>query len=276
MDEPIRIFSDLHLGHPACRIDSVDQLRPLLDGAGTVVFNGDTIEMRHRKLIEEGRRHLAELSALAKALGVERIHLRGNHDPEISDLDHLEVAGGRVFLTHGDALFRLGSPWSPKIWKIRDEIEATRAEYGEGVLERDLDAVLECTHRCRSFSPGYENEFKLGFMKTLRTMVRIGWPPRRPLTILKTWLTAQQVADDFAARHRPEAEVFTFGHTHWPGVWRRKNRLIVNTGGFVSFMPALGIEILNGELSVWKIRKSNGRFEFGKKMIGYPFEVKSA
>jgi len=266
VQEPIRIFSDLHLGHPACRIKSVEQLRPLLEGAGTVIFNGDTIEMRHHKLIEKGRRYFRELTDLAEQLGVDRIHLRGNHDPEISETDHLDLAGGRVFLTHGDALFRLGSPWSPKIWKIHDQIEETRSEYGEEALESDLETVLACTHRCRSFSPGYENEFKLGPLKTVRTMIRIAWPPRRPLLILKTWLTAHRVAEEFAARHRPEAEVFVFGHTHWPGTWKRNGRLIVNTGGFVSFMPALGIEMVNGEVAVRKIRQRGGRFEWGSRV----------
>ena len=245
----------------------MEQLRPLLEGAGTVIFNGDTIEMRHHKLVEKGRRFFRELTGLAEQLGVECLHLRGNHDPGISETDHLDLAGGRVFLTHGDALFRLGSPWSPKIWKIHDRIEATRSEYGEERLEKDLEAVLACTHRCRSFSPGYENEFKLGPLKTVRTMVRIAWPPRRPLLILKTWLTAHRVADEFAARHRPEAEVFTFGHTHWPGAWKRDGRLVVNTGGFVSFMPALGIEIENGEVTVKRIRKSADRFRMATEVI---------
>ena len=39
---PVRILSDLHLGHRVSRISSVECFRPLIAGAGTVVFTGDT------------------------------------------------------------------------------------------------------------------------------------------------------------------------------------------------------------------------------------------
>jgi hypothetical protein len=42
MSSPIRILSDLHLGHRVSRIASAESLRPLIAGAGTVIFNGDT------------------------------------------------------------------------------------------------------------------------------------------------------------------------------------------------------------------------------------------
>ena len=38
-EEPVRIVSDLHLAHPGCRVHDVAQLRPLLEGAGTMIFN---------------------------------------------------------------------------------------------------------------------------------------------------------------------------------------------------------------------------------------------
>ena len=37
MNEPIRILSDLHLGHRVSRITSIESLRPLIAGAATVV-----------------------------------------------------------------------------------------------------------------------------------------------------------------------------------------------------------------------------------------------
>ena len=42
MNEPVRILSDLHLGHRVSRIERTSALRPLIAGAGTVIFNGDT------------------------------------------------------------------------------------------------------------------------------------------------------------------------------------------------------------------------------------------
>ena len=42
LPQPVRILSDLHLGHQVSRIARVSALRPLVAGAGTVIFNGDT------------------------------------------------------------------------------------------------------------------------------------------------------------------------------------------------------------------------------------------
>ena len=41
-----------------------------------------------------------------------------------------------------------------------------------------------------------------------------------------------------------------FGHTHRPGVWRRSQRLLINTGAFVTFAKPLLVEIKNQQLSV--------------------------
>ena len=45
--EPVLILSDLHLGHRASLIEHPDQLASLLQGPGSVIFNGDTSEVRN-------------------------------------------------------------------------------------------------------------------------------------------------------------------------------------------------------------------------------------
>lgn len=258
MDGLTRVVSDLHLGHPGCRVRSVESLRPLFEGIDTVVFNGDTVEQRHEKLAAKGERLLAELVALLEECGCRPVFLRGNHDPRISDADHLDLGGGRLFVTHGDALFRHLSPWSPKVWPVVPRMEEIRAEYGEERLAGDLAAQFECVQRCRALPKGAESEFKTGRFKTVRTLARMAWPPLRPVRIVKTWLTIPRAAHVFASRYRPDARVILFGHSHFAGVWDREGRTAINTGGFLSMMPARAVDFRGDELVVRRIDEGSG------------------
>ena len=71
MKEPVRIFSDLHLGSRVSRIRTVSALRPLLEDAGTVVFNGDTWQELAPELLERSREMLDQLRTLAAEAGCE-------------------------------------------------------------------------------------------------------------------------------------------------------------------------------------------------------------
>lgn len=270
----IRILSDLHLGHPGCRIPSAASLRPLFEGVETAVFNGDTVEQRHPALAAAGARHLAELGGLLADTGTRALFIRGNHDPGISDRDHLDLADGRLFLTHGDALFRHLSPWSPQVWRAAPRMEAVRAEYGEARLAADLAAHLECTHRCRELAEGTELEFRKGRLGSLRGAARHLWPPGRPARILTTWLTMPGRAHELLGRHRPGARAILFGHSHFSGVWRRGDRAAVNTGGFVSMLPARIADLeAGGCLVVRRVDESGGRFAPGGELARIALEA---
>ena len=259
MKSPIRVFSDLHLGHPGCRVKAVEGLRPLFEGAGTVIFNGDTTEQRHSQLVENGARQLAELKALLEVVGTESIFLRGNHDPEISGQDHLELLEGRVLVTHGDALFRHLSPWSPKTRKVIPKMEALRDELGESRLESDLETCLDYVQRCRYLPAGGKMEIRGdGLRSRIASIGRLVWPPGRPVRILQTWATIPRQAHAFLGRYRPEAELLLFGHTHFPGRWKKGNRTAINTGGFVSFSPARCVELSGDRIAIRRVRERDG------------------
>ena len=68
---PLRVVSDLHLGHPSALVGSVEWLRPLLAGARTVVFNGDTCELAHAPWRASAEELLGLLRNLCDELGVE-------------------------------------------------------------------------------------------------------------------------------------------------------------------------------------------------------------
>ncbi|MCC6884463.1 MAG: metallophosphoesterase family protein [Verrucomicrobiales bacterium] len=272
----LRILSDLHLGHAGCAIDRVASLAPLLEGARTVVLNGDTCEQKHRKFAEAGEAGWAALRSMAEERGIELRALRGNHDPRISSTEYLDLAEGRLFVTHGDAVLPYLSPWSPGIVDVKPAMDAFRLEYDEESWA-DLDQRMDYTQRCRSLTPRYRGEFKQGWLKTIRTMARLAWPPRRPSMILHTWLTAHRRAEEFAAIYRPHSQVMVFGHTHRTGLWRRAipgggERLLINTGGYLNPCRALLVEVEDPDsaapwLRVRRVVRQGGDFQPGPTLL---------
>ncbi len=262
---PIRIFSDLHLAHPSCRMEVVEAMRPLIEGAKTVVFNGDTYEQRNPSLREEGEAMFQDLKALCEDCGAESIFLCGNHDAEISELEWLNLVEGKVFLTHGDVLFPLISAWNPKMWKVEPEVWAIRRGVGESAIQENLDSALLATSKTRLLTSGDEAKFKSKRFKAIRAVARLLWPPRRPWEILKCWIQTPSLAADFAKRHRPKAKVFTFGHTHRPFVKIRDGQVLINTGGFLTPGKAQFVEISEGAVSVHEINESGTEIRIGRE-----------
>ncbi|NNE90116.1 MAG: metallophosphoesterase [Verrucomicrobiales bacterium] len=268
MKEPIRILSDLHLSHPASRIGSPSQLRPLIEGAQTVIFNGDTIEQRHSKVRDRAEQMLGELKEICGKLGADPVIVRGNHDPKISETDWLDLGPeDEIFVTHGDVLFPHISPWNPKIWDVEDEMDAIREEIGSEQIESDLATALEATQRCRLLSRGELERFNFKYFKKLGAALALVLPLRRPIEILRCWIETPGRAREFLSRHRPGARFFLFGHTHRPGVWQKggKGPILINTGGFLSIGKAKVVEISGGKIMVHGIDESGPAFAIGKK-----------
>ena len=123
----IVIISDLHLGRPRCAASSAAALRPLWDGASHLIVNGDAAEIHHPRHWPRAAREMLSLFDLCEADGVELTLLSGNHDPYITDLRHLHLADGLVFVTHGDVLHPAIAPWSPAAARMRQAHEAALA-----------------------------------------------------------------------------------------------------------------------------------------------------
>ncbi len=262
LPEPIWIVSDLHLGHPACAIDSPEELRPLFEGVGTVIFNGDTAESRsrnHREKASEGREKFEKV--LDQAAVERRIFLTGNHDPTVSQRHHLDLCEGRLLVTHGDFLYRYVSPWSKKLRHCRPRIDAILKETDDARILRDFDYRLEVTRRCCEVLEVANHRFSLtpwGFVRFLHGEF---WPPTRLLTILTVWKRAPEMMAEALERYRPEAEAVVFGHIHYPGVWKRRGRVIINTGAWLSMTGARVVEVRGNEVSVRAARRRRRRSE---------------
>jgi hypothetical protein len=57
-----------------------------------------------------------------------------------------------------------------------------------------------------------------------------------------------------------------FGHTHRAACWRRHGRLLVNTGGFVTFAKPLLAEWHHGQVSIFRIDERHAERRRGARI----------
>ena len=251
MNEPIRIFSDLHLGHKLSRIQDVEVLRPLISGAGTVVFNGDTWQELAAPFRERSQQMLDELKALCAAEGAHAVFLPGNHDPGWPGDGWLELADGAVVVTHGDALLRASSPWKREIMGAARKVEEIWAAHLTAVS--DPRARLQVA-RVIARELG-SVEYPLG-----RLLIQRAWdaamPPSRALWMLRAWFTQASAGARFCETYFPKARFLVIGHFHHRGCWRRGQRVIINTGSFLDPGRAGWVEWQGGHLSHGLVRET--------------------
>ncbi len=259
MTPPVRILSDLHLGHRVSRIASVESLRPLIAGAATVIFNGDTWQELARPFREKSAAMLEELKELCGEEGVDPIFLSGNHDPGWPGPGWVELAGGRILITHGDALFDDGSPWSREALQRQDKVgvlwEKHRAAIGDPaariVLAREMALLL----RAADYPKG---------KKIWQRALDAVRPPRRAFEMLRVWTTQADAAAAFAEKYFPKAEIVIKGHFHRAGIWHKRGRLILNLGAFMNPCPALWADYDGSQLRCGRVDESSSDYRMGK------------
>ncbi len=260
---PIRILSDLHLAHPGCRVGDVAGLRPVFEGARTLLFNGDTFELRKAGLAEGALAQRAALEALCAELGARPIFMTGNHDPEISGHHHFDLRGGLVFLTHGDILYEDVSPWSKLIADMRVVLEEVRAEYPAGYLD-DLELRLKAAKRIAA-ETRVRKACRPGGLANLKTVLMESWPPGRPMKILATWLRSPHVAHALRDKFRPDARFIIYGHTHCARIHRKRGKFAINTGAFMPMSKSLAVDLDGEKLTVREVAGSGGEFRLGRE-----------
>ncbi len=261
MREPIRILSDLHLGHKVSRIERVSSLRPLIAGAGTVVFNGDTWQELATPLRERSAAMLMELRTLCAEEGADPVFLAGNHDPGWHGDGWMSLAGGRIIVTHGDALLFDGSPWKREILEGSAQVQELWNQHPNAetnVAER-LKLARAISRKLCSLEPSHGRSL---LQRTWDALV----PPQRALKILRAWFTQASAGAAFCARYFPQVEILVIGHFHHHGCWVRDGRLIINTGSFMNPGRAHWVEWKQGLLSRGVIDESAGLFRIGKSL----------
>jgi predicted phosphodiesterase len=261
--DPVLILSDLHLGHRASRIDDASRLEALIRPFRTAIFNGDTAELWYAADRPLGRKLTADLARFCHHVGCKAIFINGNHDPDISEVNHLDLHGGALLVTHGDILFLGVAPWSKIAKQYLSAHRRILKDLGEDALG-SFEHQLLATKRASLELQMWENPVHGGSLPGLRLLALQAWPPNRPFKILHAWWQTPSLAVDMMKLFRPQAHVVLIGHTHYPGVWRRSGRIIVNTGSFLNYMRAQAAIIEGERLEVRWVNERNGNFTLGK------------
>lgn len=261
MKEPVRILSDLHLGHQISRIAEVATMRPLVAGAGTVVFNGDTWQELAEPFRERSESMLGELRELCAEEGADVVFLPGNHDPGWPGPGWIELAEGRVVVTHGDALLWDGSPWKREVLGAGHRVAGLWKEYPEA----DTDPAVRI-----ELARAVARELCSVEYPTGRTFLQRAWdaavPPTRALRMIESWFTQGESGAQYCDRYFPRAEILVIGHFHHAGCWRRNGRTVVDTGSFMNPGRADWMEWRDGLLVHGLVDESTDEFRLGKRL----------
>ncbi|MEO1236984.1 MAG: metallophosphoesterase, partial [Planctomycetota bacterium] len=156
------ILSDTHLAEPGRGAGSAAALRPLWAGFDRVVFNGDTAETRSPRHRDASHRAVDEIGRMTAEDGVALTVVAGNHDPFVSEIDWVELAGGAVLATHGDLLHPAVAPWADESHRLAEAADAALAELGEDRSSADARQLAEAAKRAsarhwrREVQGGYE------------------------------------------------------------------------------------------------------------------------
>jgi predicted phosphodiesterase len=268
-EEPVRILSDLHFGHPASIIERPEQLAPLFRGCRTVIFNGDTVELRYLRGRRIGLRNAKLIQAVCEAEGARAVFITGNHDPILSELGHVDLAGGAVLVTHGDLLFHDISPWSQDAGVIGEAHRRELADLGDDAF-LDFEKRLKASKRAALAIELHRPRLRRDALSAIRTVLRECWPPWRPLQVFRCWALTPGRAVALARVFRPRARFILIGHTHFSGCWKRGPRRIINTGSFLPMSGRMAVDVDNGMVTVRSILLDRGLFIVGEPMMQFP------
>lgn len=252
--EPIRIVSDLHLGHIRSTIDDASQLDFLLDGIKHLIVAGDMSEDRPGLYCTAGHRQRDKFIAMCAARGVTLHELAGNHDP--SDRPSMALINdGLISVHHGHTLYKVVAPWG---WEyinhgdLCDDLVKSRPQADTDLearftLARDMSNLIFPIYEIPVGHHGDEQPKRRSF---LVKVLHILWPPVRPWRILSAWAHRFSLADSFASRFTPQARLVIFGHFHRRGIARRHGRLYINTGAVFRHATSYAVDLYRGQLSV--------------------------
>lgn len=265
----IRILSDLHYGDRGSRIRSLPSLTPLFEGASSLLLNGDTVDTRlgpDPAATAELRRAVLDFFSRSAP---PTTFLTGNHDPDISSCHTLDLAGGQIFVTHGDIIFDDLVPWGQDATfarqQLREQLAALPAEV------RDLlDSRLAVYRRVAAMIPQRHQSERNPWKYTASYIKDTVWPPHRVLRVLRAWHRAPGLAAELTRRYRPQARFAVIGHIHHPGYWRMPNGVtVLNTGSFGLPLGGCVIDVQADRVTLRRIKQRRGEFRLGRTVAEF-------
>jgi predicted phosphodiesterase len=253
----------------------LEQLRPVLEGADRLILNGDTLDTRPSRDEAHTAACRSAVEEFFRTHSPTVTFLTGNHDADISEEHRLELAKGRVLVTHGDILFDNIVPWSRDAAEAGRRIAAERArEPGAG---NDLDRLLAIHRRVAHGIPQRHQAERRRLRFIVRYLADTVWPPHRIALVLAAWRSLPSRAAELARRHAPAARFIITGHTHHRGIWRRPcGRHVVNTGSFTLPLNPAAVDVSDDHVKVRAIVLSTGEFRLGPTLGEFPLAAPPA
>lgn len=225
MAERFVIISDLHLPREPHRV-MADMLRPVWGDAQHLIVNGDVAELDDPRFRDEARKQTLQLQEMCEADGVTLTLLAGNHDSCVSEKKHLYMLDDKVLITHGDSIHPAIAPWCDTAPLMREVFHATMASFPIETHDK-LETRLAAT---QSAIEARWSRLRLDIHSAgLMRMVKRPWAF---LHVLYYWQRFPSMAASFCEKYAASAQVLITGHTHYQGIWKRRGRTIINTGGF--------------------------------------------
>ncbi|MBS0632935.1 MAG: metallophosphoesterase family protein [Verrucomicrobia bacterium] len=265
----IRILSDLHYGDRASCLGTLADLTPLCDGASRLILNGDTLDTRPGPAPDFTAALRAEVSAHFAQHTPPVTFLTGNHDPDFSATHSLDLAGGRVFVTHGDILFDNLVPWGNDATLARQRVLAELVRLDPAARDR-LEDRLGAIRRAAFGIPQRHQAERHGLKYAAGFLTDTVWPPLRVLRVLRAWREAPARAARLTLRHRPHARFFIMGHVHRPGAWRTRGGLIVlNTGSFCPPLGTAAVDLTPDRITLRRVERRRGEFRLGATLADF-------
>ena len=248
----VLILSDLHLGSPASRCESMlGDIRHLARRFKRVILNGDTLD---RYEAPNAHARAADLIRNAREAccpgdgGVEI--LTGNHDPAISDRHWVYLPESQSLVFHGDCVADCTHPYKREDQALSASMQAAWDKVG-GRPERFLDLVdvyrqVQAEHLKHHLTACEPRTF----FDYLRLVLI---PPHKPLYILRYWYRAPRLAAQLGRNFDQPVRNVVVGHSHRAGQWRFGDITVHNTGAFMPLAaPHAAVEV-NGKLHLHRL-----------------------
>jgi len=269
MSVKLRIISDIHYGDRASAVHRLEQLAPLADETTRLICNGDTTDTRPQAEPDAVKQRRADLENFAQQCSTPVQFITGNHDPDFSEVHHLDLSNGRVLLTHGDILYHNIVPWGQDaaladklVQHFQHELASTKPTFNELLIaHRRAARDIPQRHQAEKHGLKYYAGF---FADTI-------WPPTRIFRILKAWREFPRRGQRLLQTHRPAARFLICGHTHRPGIWRQPNgQTLINTGSFCPPSGQLMVDLEEDRILVRKILRKQQDYHPGKIVAQFP------
>ncbi len=243
-------------------------MEPLFRDIRSVIFNGDTVEMRSERNREQAGSILREIELFCAGQSAATCFINGNHDPIISTTNHVELGAGSLLVTHGDVLFH-ESTRRASGGRARRAVRAKLLRQLDENERTTLEEILSTNKRVSPVITLDDFTIPNGTWGQFTTFMRQTWPPRRLVHMVSSWKDTPVHAIDLIRLYRPGARCVIVGHTHFPGIWQRRGCHVINTGSYLPMLGRLAVDFVDDVVTVRKVVFRRGRFHLGRQVARF-------